>query len=280
MIIPTRFRGPGLRSGPRGRGSFLLSLAFLGLTLSGCATKRDVRDLQDAVASLGVQQEAALQELQSLNMAVQDTLRGQSDALFESRGEILRRLRELEQQLITLQELTGQNQRALATLRDLLEGGRTGAPTPLRTDTEPGQVLNPDFAPAGPPTTTASEAALETYNAGVRAFNRGSITTARRAFQQFLQDYPSDALAPEAHYYLADLLYQENRLEEAIQAFLRIPELFPTADKVPEALYRVGVIYIELDQLDNAREYLRRVVDSYPDSDAATLAAERLAEIS
>jgi len=35
-----------------------------------------------------------------------------------------------------------------------------------------------------------------------------------------------------------------------------------------------------LDQLDNAREYLRRVVDSYPDSDAATLAAERLAEIS
>jgi tol-pal system protein YbgF len=258
----------------------LLSLAFLGLTLSGCATKRDVRDLQDAVASLGVQQEAALQELQSLNMAVQDTLRGQSDALFESRGEILRRLREVEQQLITLQELTGQNQRALATLRDLLEGGRTAAPTPLRTDTEPGQVLNPDFAPAGPPTTTASEAALETYNAGVRAFNRGSITTARRAFQQFLQDYPSDALAPEAHYYLADLLYQENRLEEAIQAFLRIPELFPTADKVPEALYRVGVIYIELDQLDNAREYLRRVVDSYPDSDAATLAAERLAEIS
>jgi len=280
MIIPARLRGPGLRSGPRGRGSFLLALVFLGLTLSGCATKRDVRDLQDAVASLGVQQEAALQELQSLNMAVQDTLRGQSDALFESRGEILRRLRELEQQLITLQELTGQNQRALATLRDLLETGRTGAPTPLRTDTEPGQVLNPDFAPTGPPTTTASEAALDTYNAGVRAFNRGSITTARRAFQQFLQDYPSDALAPEAHYYLADLLYQENRLEEAIQAFLRIPELFPTADKVPEALYRVGVIYIELDQLDNAREYLRRVVDSYPDSDAATLAAERLAEIS
>jgi tol-pal system protein YbgF len=252
----------------------------LGLTLSGCATKRDLRDLQDTVAALGAQQEVALGELQRLNMAVQDTLRGQSDALFESRGEILRRLREIEQQLITLRELTGQNQRALATLRDLLESRRPTSLQPLQTDTEPGQAVNPEFAPATPPVTSASEAALDTYNAGVRAFNRGSITTARRAFQQFLQDYPSDPLAPEAHYYLADLLYQENRLEEAIQAFLRIPELFPAAQKVPDALYRVGVIYIELEQLDNARQYLRRVVDSYPDSDAATLAAERLSEIS
>lgn len=280
MIIPARLRGSGLRSGPRRRGSLLLALALLALALSGCATKRDLRDLQDTVAALGAQQEAALEELQRLNMAVQDTLRGQSDALFESRGEILRRLREIEQQLITLQELTGQNQRALATLRDLLESRRPTALQPLQTDTEPGQVLNPEFAPETPPVTSASEAALDTYNAGVRAFNRGSITTARRAFQQFLQDYPSDPLAPEAHYYLADLLYQENRLEEAIQAFLRVPELFPTAAKVPDALYRVGVIYIELDQLDNARQYLRRVVDSYPDSDAATLATERLAEIS
>jgi len=251
----------------------------LGLALSGCATKRDVRDLQATISALAAQQEAALGELQGLNIAVQDTLRGQSDALFESRGEILRRLREIEQQLITLHELTGQNQRALATLRDLLEGRRPSSLAPMRTDTEPGQVIDPTFVPAGPPTTN-SEAALQTFNAGVGAFNRGSITTARRAFQQFLQDYPTDALASEAHFYLADLLYQENRLEEAVQAFLRVQELFPTARRVPDALYRVGVIYIDLEQLEDARQYLQRVVTSYPDTDAAVLARERLAEIS
>jgi tol-pal system protein YbgF len=149
----------------------------------------------------------------------------------------------------------------------------------MRTDTEPGQVVNPTFAPTGPPTTD-SEAALQTFNAGVAAFNRGSITTARRAFQQFIQDYPTDPLAPEAYFYLADLLYQENRLEEAIQAFLRVRELFPASRRVPDALYRVGVIYIDLEQLDNAREYLRTVITSYPDSDAAVLAQERLDEIS
>jgi tol-pal system protein YbgF len=278
LLSSTR-RGTGLRSGPPGRGREVGILVLLGLTLSGCATKRDVRDLQSTVSALAAQQEATLAELQGLNIAVQDTLRGQSDALFESRGEILRRLRELEQQLITLHELTGQNQRALATIRDLLEGQRSSALAPMRTDTEPGQVVNPTFQPAGPPTTD-SEAALGTFNAGVAAFNRGSITTARRAFQQFLQDYPTDPLAPEAYFYLADLLYQENRLEEAIQAFLRVQELFPAARRVPDALYRVGVIYIDLEQLDNARRYLQRVVTSYPDSDAAVLAQERLDEIS
>ena len=278
-LLSSRLRGTGLRSGPPGRGRDIGILVLLGLTLSGCATKRDVRDLQSTVSALAAQQEATLAELQSLNIAVQDTLRGQSDALFESRGEILRRLRELEQQLITLHELTGQNQRALATIRDLLEGQRTTAIAPMRTDTEPGQVVNPTFAPTGPPTTD-SEAALQTFNAGVAAFNRGSITTARRAFQQFLQDYPTDPLAPEAYFYLADLLYQENRLEEAIQAFLRVRELFPASRRVPDALYRVGVIYIDLEQLDNAREYLRTVITSYPDSDAAVLAQERLDEIS
>ena len=277
-LIPSRLRGFGLLSGPRGRGSSWLILSLVGLTLSGCATKKDLRDLQDSVSDLAARQDAALAELQGLNMAVQDTLRGQSDALFESRGEILRRLRVIEQQLITLEELTGQNLRALATLRDLLEGRRAPGLAPMQTDTEPGQVLNPQFAP-GPPT-TGSEAALETFNAGVEAFNRGSITTARRAFQQLLQDHPNDPLASEARYYLADLLYQENRLDEAIQSFLSVRELYPTARKVPDALYRVGVIYIEQDKLADARQYLQLVIDSYPDTDAAVLARERLAEIS
>jgi TolA-binding protein len=87
-------------------------------------------------------------------------------------------------------------------------------------------------------------------------------------------------LAPEAQYYLSDLLYQENRLEEAIQSFLVVRELYPTAQKVPDSLYRVGVIYIELDELGDAREYLQLVVNSYPNTDAANEAQARLDEIS
>jgi tol-pal system protein YbgF len=270
-----RLRGPGKSSGPLGRW-FLFGL--LGLTLTGCATKGDLRDLQTDIRDLAAQQREALGQIEGLNLAVQDTLRGQSDALFESRGEIVMLLRQIEQQLITLRELTGQNQRALATLRDLVERGRpTVLPPPVRTDPEgAGQVMDVEFQEDPP----APSAALDTYNAGVRAFNNGSISTARRAFQTFLQEYPNDPMAPDATYYLSDLLVQEDRLEEAIRAFLRIPELFPTAAKVPDSIYRVGLIYIALDQLDDARSYLERVVNSYPDSGAAALAQEKLAEIS
>lgn len=279
-LVPSRFRGSGRESGPRIRGGRWLLLAVLGLSLSGCATKRDVRDLRSEIQALAEQQRDALGQIEGLNLAVQDTLRGQSDALYESRGETLRLLRQVEQQLITLRELTGQNQRALTTLRDLLERGRTSA-GPLTVRTDPpggGQVMDPDFEPD--PQTQPSEAAVETYNAAVGAFNRGNIGSARRAFNEFLQRYPNDPLAPDAHFYLADLLVQEDRLEEGISAFLRIPELYPTAKKVPDALYRVGIVYIAMEEYENAREYLERVVNSYPDSGAATLAQERLAEIS
>lgn len=243
------------------------------LLLGGCATKRDVRDLQEEVRALAAQQRAAVASLEALNRAVQDTLRGQSDALLESRGEILRRLRLLEEQLTTLQELTGQNQRALTLVRDLLESQRGGAGlSPIRTDTPPGQAMDPRFqAEAG--------GAEETFNAAVTQFQRGSFSTARRAFQQFLQQYPTHRLAPHAHFYLADILVQENRLEEAVQAFLRIGELFPASEKVPDAYYRVGVIYIQMNKLEDARRYLQRVINSYPNSAAAALARERLAEI-
>ena len=243
--------------------------------MSGCATKGDIRDIQAEIQSLAAQQRQVFEELSGLNLAVQDTLGRQSDAIFESRGDTNRRLSGIEQELLTIQELLRMNQQSLMTIRDLLESGRSGGVSPMRTDTEPGQSMDVAFVPpedrAGGP--------VEMFNAAVTQFNNRSTNTARRAFQQFLRDYPSDALAPDAHYSLADILVQENRLEEAVPAFLEIPRLFPTAKRVPEALYRVGVTYIALKQLDDARVYLERVVNSYPGTDAALAAQERLAEI-
>ena len=274
-LVPSHIPGAGLRSGARALGTRWLFLGLIGLTVSGCATKGDVRNLQDEIRALAAQQRQTLEELSGLNLAVQDTLGRQSDAIFESRGDINRRLQGLDQELLTIQELLRMNQQSLMTIRDLLESQRSGGVSTMRTDTEPGQSMEVGFVRsedrAGGP--------VEMYNTAVTHFNNRSTNTARRAFQQFLREYPSDALAPDAHYYLADILVQEDRLEEAIQAFLLIQELFPTAERVPEALYRVGVTYIALEQLDDARVYLERVVNSYPGTDAATAAEERLAEI-
>lgn len=265
------FRSPGL--GPRLRrvGGKALVLTAAASALTGCATKRDLRDLRDEIRALSAQQQQALEGLEGLNLQVRDTLRGQSDAIFETRGQTLQRLRDIEDQLARLMELTGQNQRSLAALRDLVEGRGVVGYAPSRGDPDPD---------ARGPGGDSPDAAQATYEAAVRVFNRGSFSTARRAFQQFLEEHPSHALVPDAKFYLADILVGENQLEEAMAAFLEIPEFHPSAEKVPDALYRVGVLNIELDQLGEARRYLNQVVENYPDSGAAILARQRLAEIS
>ena len=273
--VSSQIPGAGLRSGARGLGTRWLVLGLFGLTFSGCATKGDIRDVQDEIRASANIQRLALEELSGMNLAVQDTLGRQSDQAFESRGETNRRLLGLEQELLTIQELLRMNQQSLMTIRDLLESQRSGGVSLMRTDTEPGQRVDVDPVPSG----DRAGGPVEMYNTAIRAFNNGSLTTARRAFQQFLRDYPDDELAPDAHYYLAEILVQTDQLEEAILAFLRIPEFFMTAEKAPEALYRVGVIYITLDELDDARRYLERVVISYPGTDAAALAQEKLDEI-
>jgi tol-pal system protein YbgF len=274
-LAPSHIPGTGPFPGARVRGTRWLVLGLVGLILSGCATKGDIRDVQDEIRALAAQQRQALEELSGLNLAVQDTLGRQSDEIFESRGDTNRRLQGIEEELRTIQELLRMNQQSLMTIRDLLESQRSGALPPMRTDTEPGQRVEVDFLPAQ----DRAGGPVDMYNAAVTQFNNRALNTARRAFQQFLREYPDDELAPDAHYFLADILVQEDRLQEAVQAFLRIPELFPTAGRVPEALYRVGATYIELDQLDDARVYLERVVNSYAGTDAATAAQERLGEI-
>ena len=119
----------------------------------------------------------------------------------------------------------------------------------------------------------------ELYLTAVDQFNRGSTTTARLAFERFLAAYPSHARAPDAHYYLADILVQEDQLEDALAAFQEIQELFPTAARVPYALYRIALIQIALGDDDDAEETLQRIVNTYPGTGVALQAQDKLDEI-
>ena len=275
--LPTGFC-PALLRGPRSRwGGFFFALA-IPLFASGCATKGDVRDLREAITEQGGQQDARLARLVAGLLAeieaLQDTLEIQSGMVVDTRGGIARELRDVQDQLSRLTALTGQIQRTVALLSQRLEEDRerVARSEPLQSP----DMLQGVSVTAGPVDPAAAE---ETYQAAMTQFNRGSLNTARRAFESLLVDYPDHRLAPSSQFFLADILEQENRLDEAIEAFLRLPELFPTADRVPQALYRVGSIYELQGNLDQAVIYLERVVNTYPDSGAAELARELLREI-
>ncbi len=252
-------------------GTRAVAALILALPLAGCATKHDIRDLHDQMVELAARQDSLVRELKRQARVTQDTLRTQSDQLFDFRGDVSRQLRSIAETLTTLEALAGENQRGIAGIRDQLAnmrrlpaGGAAGAPNP-----QPGE--------AAPVEGAGDAEAL--YNAAIEQFNRGSLATARQGFRQFVDAHPNHALAPDAYFYLADILAQDGKLDDALQAFQAIGERFPESPRVPDALYRIALIRIEQGKTDEARAVLERIRNTYPDSGAAMLARDKLAEI-
>ena len=247
------------------RGGALALLVCVGASSIGCATKRDVRDLRAEMRAQTARQDTASVAIQQLIREVESAVQSASAQDFDARAELMRQLLNLEEQMIQVQELSGQNQRTLAQLRDQVESRRD-------------QLNEPIGTPGGRPVLDLSQAEAD-YEAALEAFNRSSMMAARSGFERFIQRYPSHQRTPDAHYHLALVLEQVEGEEAALAELAKIPERFPTADRVPVALYRTGLIELNRGNAEAARRFFRRVVNTYPDSDAATTARERLAEI-
>ena len=238
------------------------------LLVAGCATKGDVRDLRDEIRALASRQDSLMGELRRATLQTQDTIRGQSLQLFDFRGELFRQLREIQEGLDRVEALAGENQRGIMGVRDQMAN--------LRRSTAGGMEA---AAPGGGEGAAGGGDATSLFNAGVEQLNRQSWTTARSAFEAFLQTYPTHELAPDAHFHRAHILELEGRTEDAFAAFQEIPRLFPAAPRVPEALYRIALLQIERGERDAAIATLQRVVNTYPGTDAASLAEDKLREI-
>lgn len=245
-----------------------LSAAAVVFMLAGCATKSDIRDLHTELLALSARQDSLIDQLRFVTQVTQDTLRTQSNQLFDFRGQITQELRRISQSLVTLEALAGENQRAITGMRDQLAGMR-GAPAlgPAR----PGPVETVGGGVEG--------SADQLYEVALEQYHRQALTTARRAFEDFLAAHPDHPRAPDAHYFLADILYQQDQPAEALAAFQEVQSLFPTSERVPEALYRAAEIQIEMGDTDAAVQTLERVVNTYPDSAIARIARDKLEEI-
>lgn len=252
------------------------ALAVLG----GCATKGDIRDLQmefrQELQAQAARQDSLISLLRMATASTQDTLRTQSDQLFDFRGDITRLLQSINQGMTRLEALVGENQRGITALR-----GQVGRGTPAPGPSQ-GLVEDTTLAPAVGSETVAGVGgtnAGQLYQVARDQHMRGSLSAAQQAYEQFLEDFPNDARASDAHFFLADLLQQQNRPDDALDTFQEIPTLYPTAQRVPEALYRIALLQSEMGDDEDARQTAERLVNTYPDTGAALLARDLLEEL-
>lgn len=132
-------------------------------------------------------------------------------------------------------------------------------------------------APSAPPHSSAGAAA--DYDVAFKAIRAGDYVSASRNFRGFIQKYPSDALTPNAFYWLGESYYATMNYPVALESFQHLLTQFPQSDKAPDALLKVGYCQLELKQLPQAKGTLSMVVSKYPGSKAAGLAQERLRQI-
>lgn len=258
------------------RGLTLLAVASV---LGGCAMKADVRDLQDEIRSLASRQDSLISELRAQTLSTQDTLRTQTNQMFDFRGDINQSIRQLLQGMARLEALAGENQRGIAQVRDQLANQRRGGAPPqvtLTDSTAPPSTGSEQLLPGG---TGSTGSADDVWQAATRQLDRGSFSAATMAFQQFLTDHPSDPRAATAHFNMADILERQGRPEDALEAFQRIPALYPADDQVPNAMYRSALLQRKLGNTNEAKAILQRILNSYPGAPVVVLVRDLLDQI-
>ncbi|QOL24376.1 tol-pal system protein YbgF [Thalassotalea sp. LPB0316] len=95
-------------------------------------------------------------------------------------------------------------------------------------------------------------------------------------FEAFNNKYPNSTYAPNAHYWLGQLLFNKGELERAKTEFSIVVNQHEGSSKRSDALLKLGMVAQK--QNDNARAVVlyQQLLSEYPNSSAAQLAKPRL----
>ena len=255
-------------------------LALTLVALGGCATKGDLRRVEEQVLlSRGENQRAdsaraaQLAEIIEFQRAIMDSVSAASRGLTEVqrqvsvlRGDLSSELINVQQQLVQVQALTGQSQQRLTELQTQLDARSEQ----VSAVTVPGDTAAPP--PSGAPS------AEQIYQTSVQQLRRGSPGTARLGLRELLRLYPDNALVPDALYFLGETFAAESPDSAAVY-YGRVAEAYPKSQRAAGALYKLGLVAERRKDMEQARGYYQRVVRDHPASNEAALARDRLKSI-
>ena len=257
-----------------------LAPVALALATGACfATRNDVRILQEDITKFRASQQTAdsaraaqLAQVATTLGQVNDSLRATSARMVRWQANAQGDIRNIQEQLVQIQELTGASQQRLLDLRRDLEEKSTSPPSSV-----PGvAAVAGDTTRAVAPTAGAQPGPATLYKLAFDQMSRGSHSTARSGFQTLLDQYPTSDLAPDAQYYIGETLQAEGNTSGADSVFSLVVSKYPSAPRAATALYKHGLFLQQAKRDREARQAFQAVIDKYPRSDEASLAREQL----
>jgi TolA-binding protein len=258
------------------------------LGVSGClASKGDIRLLQDELratrAQLATGDTAQLRQ-QEFRRSEIAALSAKIDRLNDSVRTLTARVATLQatangnfdainQQLVQLQTLAGQTTRNLQEQRARLEAlseqaAASAAPPPLSptSGTPPGRD---SAAMRGPGPATLFSSANE-------QLKTGAYGSARRGFEQLVNSYPDDELAPQAFVKIGEAYRAEGNIAASDSVNQLVYTRFPKSPYAATGMYRHAKLLWDNNKKQEARPLLNRVIREFPRSDEAVLANDLL----
>jgi len=246
----------------RSRAAWVALLVGGLASVTGCATKKDVRTLHLELLDMQARQDSAVRALQAENRMLMDSLRKAMNITQDASGQTSHRFQQLETTLQQTQDLVGQVMQMGQQLASRLDSF-TGPAQPGLGGGVSGAGENQDTL----------------YALGVQYMGEGSYSTARQAFQAVLAVSRTHERAPDAQFQIGETYAAEQEYERAVQELEVVGEEWPDSERAPQALYRAGLIAADSlspKQPRKARELLQTVVDRYGSSPSAGPARTKL----
>jgi tol-pal system protein YbgF len=252
--------------------------------------QRDVAALQDQVRTL---QRTVDERMAALTVLLQQTLEAanrtkENVAVLDS--GVRERLKEQEKNFV--QPVAGigakvdQMSSEFSFLRESLAdvSGRMGKLEQRLVDVGNSVKVMQSPAPAPPsgPGTSGTAAggpppsATDLYAGAMRDKDSGNYDLALQEFNDYLRYFGNTETAPNAQFYIGEILYNKKDYENALKAFDAVLERFPENNKTLDSLYMKGQTLVKVDQRNEGVKAFREVVKRSPRSPLGQKATAQL----
>ncbi|MGI9090639.1 MAG: tetratricopeptide repeat protein [Gemmatimonadaceae bacterium] len=269
-------------SNTRSRIRFVAPIA--AVLMGGCfASQQDVRVLQSDISLLRtetatadsarrLQLDRAIASMRTAN----DSLASLSTKLTRFRSDVTTSLASVDQQLLQVQELTGQSQRRIQEVRASLEErqGAAAAASATAPGAKPAAAGSAGSAGAG--AADAGPGPNQLFQVAREQLMQGSNAAARQAFEDLLTKYPKSDLAADAQFYVAETYAAENNVPAADSVYARVAARYAGSPRAATAVYKRAVAAQNAGKIDQARDLFNQLIKKYPRSDEASLARDRV----
>ena len=93
------------------------------------------------------------------------------------------------------------------------------------------------------------------------------------------RSFPIVARVAEAHFYLGECQYAEERFLEAAGEYQKVVARFPASRLAPAAYLKMGHAYAQLEERSLAEQAFRTLIEKHPTSEEAKQAESALNEL-